>query len=104
MPGLRSDGLISGGASNDHLAGFGGADAFVFKSGNGHDAIADFQATGKHHDTAALLFDGIDSFAHLKDHMSQHGHDVVLAFDNGDSLTLHHVDMHELRAGDFSFS
>jgi hypothetical protein len=102
--GNAGDNLLSGAAGNDHLTGFGGADTFVFKSGDGHDTVTDFAAAGKHHDMAALLFDGIDSFADLKGHMSQHGHDVLLTLDNDDVLTLKHVDTHDLSAADFSFS
>jgi Ca2+-binding RTX toxin-like protein len=102
--GNSGDNLLGGDAGNDHLTGHGGADTFVFKTGDNHDAITDFQVSGSDHDVAALLVGGIASFADLKSHMSQHGDDVLLTFDNGDSLTLRHVAMHDLKAADFSFS
>jgi Ca2+-binding RTX toxin-like protein len=102
--GNNGDNLLGGGAGDDRITGHGGADTFVFKSGDNDDTVTDFQASGKHHDIAALAFAGIDSFADLKTHMSQHGNDVVLTFDNGDSLTLQHLDMHDLTAADFVFS
>lgn len=55
--------VIIGGAGKDTLVGLAGDDIFVFRSGFGHDTIADFNKVGTpdHHDTLDLRGLGISS-------------------------------------------
>ena len=45
----------------------------------------------------------VTDFADLKTHMAQHGSAVVIDGTHGDTITLEHVKLNDLDAGDFLF-
>ncbi|MBR0556094.1 calcium-binding protein [Ciceribacter sp. L1K23] len=105
---------ISGGAGNDTLYGQSGndiltggtgTDRFVFRNSDGKDRITDFDATGSDHDILDLsAVSAITSYSDLKaNHMHQVGSNVVIDITSGHSITLEHVSIKNLNAGDFLF-
>lgn len=75
---------IDGGVGNDWLTGGEGADRFRFMVGAGHDVITDLGAG------AAVDTLDITNFikAGLKPTLTDHGHDTLISFSNGDSITV----------------
>ncbi|MEI9886560.1 MAG: M10 family metallopeptidase C-terminal domain-containing protein [Rhizomicrobium sp.] len=95
---------LDGGRGNDTLSGGSGDDRFVFHNdGSGLDVITDFSPGNASGDVVELHGYDIANFAALLPLMSQAGADVVIAFDPYDSITLQHVTLAQLNAGDFSF-
>jgi len=85
--------VLDGRDGNDKLRGKGGADTliggegndkFYFKTGYGHDTIADFGSG----DRIVLSVKGIDGFADAKALMEEVDGDVVIDFGKGDVLTI----------------
>jgi Ca2+-binding RTX toxin-like protein len=76
--------VIEGGAGNDRLVGWGGADTFVFRPGSGTDAILDFGAGGEADriDISSYLAAG------LTPTLSNWGRDGWIKFENGDAIQL----------------
>jgi Ca2+-binding RTX toxin-like protein len=102
--GLGGKDVLDGGKGDDMLSGGALSDRFVFKTGYGHDTISDFDAKTADHDRLELSgVMGIDSFAGIKTHMAQLGSAVVIDAGHGDSVTLEHVKLKTLDAGDFIF-
>jgi Ca2+-binding RTX toxin-like protein len=91
---------LSGGRGHDILIGGRGADTFDFfqKSGDykgdGHDVIADFDAVGSH---------GHHDYLRVIDYQSitQSGHDTVISFADGETLTLLDVKRSDVTDADF---
>jgi len=102
IAGSGADTLTSG-AGNDNFTGGGNSDHFVFSAANGFDTITDFQAAGTGHDVIVLNGTGVHDFTTLHGLMSQSANDTVITFDLQDSITLQHVQMSQLTAGDFVF-
>ena len=73
---------LDGGRGDDRLVGGAGSDLFIFTSG-GDDTIADFDATGGGNGQDYI---GVESMNNFK--IRDDGDDVVIRFDNGDTLTL----------------
>jgi serralysin len=96
---------IYGEAGDDLLTGGAGNDNFMFTSGGngpvnfGHDTITDFTDGDK-----IKIYDDIFSdFNDLQDHMEQVGNDVVITYDDGNSITLQNTNIGSLNANDFLF-
>lgn len=90
--GLGNDTLV-GGEGDDKLTGGEGADVFRFAKGSGHDVITDFGFGGR---------DAIDVQAYLKAGLKpvvhDTGHDTVISFGTGETITLTGVDAHHVSA------
>jgi Ca2+-binding RTX toxin-like protein len=96
--------VLDGGRGADMLTGGALADRFVFKTRYGDDTIADFDAKTANHDMLDLSgLKGMDTFAELKTHMAKQGTSVVIDLGHGDALTLRHVKLNTLDAGDMLF-
>jgi hypothetical protein len=95
---------LNGGTGNDTLTGGAGDDHFAFHNGDGLDVITDFTAGDGSGDLIELHAYGIANFAALAPFMSQSGADVVIAFDPDNTITLQHVTLGQLNAGDFLFA
>ncbi len=104
LSGMGGNDILSGGAGSDTLTGGAGDDRFVFHNGDGLDVITDFTAGDTSGDTIELHAYGIANFAALQPFMSQSGSDVVIAFDPDNTITLQHVTLGQLNAGDFMFA
>lgn len=82
------------------LIGGGGADTFVFTSGNGTDLIMDFSAN----DTIRLNGYGVTSFDQLVNNATQQGNDLWLNFSNGEAVVLAGTTVGDLQADQFELS
>lgn len=93
---------LTGGAGDDTMTGGGSHDRFVFNYGFGHDVVTDFHP---HRDKIAVDHNMWPSFEDLKAHAKQVGHDVLLTSDfGGNTITLQHMKLSWLFAGDFIFT
>ncbi len=104
LSGAGGNDTLTGGTGNDTLTGGAGDDHFVFHNGDGLDVVTDFSAGGASGDLIELHAYGIANFTALQPIMSQSGADVVIAFDPDNTITLQHVTLAQLNAGDFLFS
>jgi Ca2+-binding RTX toxin-like protein len=86
---------LDGGKGDDRLVGGGGSDLFVFTSG-GDDTVADFDATGGGNGQDYIGVESMNNFKILDD-----GDDVLIRFDNGDTLTLLDVKHTTVTEADF---
>ena len=104
VTGNAGDDTLSGGAGgNDVLTGGGGSNTFIMPAGAGCDTITDFQpGDGGQHDT--VLLDGFDfaSPGAALAALQAEGTDVVLPFDNGQSLTFWNTDRTKFTASNFT--
>jgi serralysin len=73
---------IDGGAGDDFLSGGLGADTFIFRAGFGHDVITDFSATQQD----MLNLSGLRALGAPT--ISQIGHDTMIAFADGETISL----------------
>jgi VCBS repeat-containing protein len=105
MGGAGND-IITGGQGNDLLYGGAGSDTFVFKAGDGHDTVFDFQATGAAHDVVQLDSHVFADFAALM--QSGAVHDVAggvhIDYADGSSMALAGVMKASLTVDDFRFA
>jgi Ca2+-binding RTX toxin-like protein len=105
MGGAGND-IITGGQGNDLLYGGAGSDTFVFKAGDGHDTVFDFQATGASHDVVQLDSHVFADFAALM--QSGAVHDVAggvhIDYADGSSMALAGVVKASLTVDDFRFA
>lgn len=92
---------LDGRQGDDVLVGGAGADVFKVASGNGSDAILNFQV-GR--DVITLEGYGLTSFAHLVSLGQQVGDDVVFTFANQERLVVTDVSMGDLNSFDFGFA
>jgi Ca2+-binding RTX toxin-like protein len=104
LNGRAGNDLINGGGGNDTLTGGAGDDHFVFVFGDGHDTITDFSPGNGSGDVIDLHGYGVTTFADLLTHMSQVGADVLIDLDAQNQITLQHVMLAQLNAGDFLLS
>ncbi|MFV0488891.1 MAG: Ig-like domain-containing protein, partial [Vibrio fluvialis] len=120
LVGGLADDILDGGAGADRLDGGSGddwliggdttsADTFVFKTGYGHDTIADFtpqagMPSGQPGvDVIEIGVTGVQSVANALDLAAQVDADVVLTF-GADTLTLKNVQLSDLGADNFQFA
>ena len=90
-----------GGLGNDILTGGGGADTFVFTSGDGSDIITDFapgQSTG---DVVQLKNYGFGTFGDVKAAMTQVGNDVQLTLNSMETLVFRNTQIGDFTAANF---
>ncbi|HEY4943280.1 MAG TPA: hypothetical protein VII56_17760 [Rhizomicrobium sp.] len=104
LSGGGNNDVLAGGTHNDTLTGGAGDDRFVFHYGDGLDVVTDFVAGDGSGDLIELHAYDIASFTALQPFMSQHGADVVIALDPDNTITLQHVTLAQLNAGDFLFA
>jgi serralysin len=96
---------IYGEAGDDLLTGGTGNDNFMFNAGGngtvnfGHDTITDFTDG----DVIKIAEDIFSDFDDLEDHMEQVGNDVVITYDDGNSITLKDANIGSVTANDFLF-
>lgn len=102
LRGLGGIDRLTGGKGNDRLFGGELADTFVFKTGDGHDVIADFKVMeGDHIDLSGMV--AIQSFQDLvKHHLDVSGDDLLIAAGD-DLIRLKNVDQADLKAAMFDF-
>ncbi|MEZ5898972.1 MAG: Ig-like domain-containing protein [Hyphomicrobiaceae bacterium] len=107
--------IVRGSTGDDVFSGGAGQDTFIFGPGGGHDTIVDFNpgsiscghhrgsktAGTAHHDTIDLMSYDFDSYGAVRRLMHQRGHDVVIEFEQGSSLSLKNTQLAELKAWDF---
>ena len=86
---------LDGGKGDDRLVGGGGSDLFIFTSG-GDDTIADFDSTGGGNGQDYIGVESMNGFKVRDD-----GDDVLIRFDNGDTLTLLDVKHTTITDADF---
>lgn len=97
---------IEGGGGNDKLTGGANNDTFVYTVYEGkpidigHDTIMDFVHGQDHINIDKDIFSDMDD---LMAHMQQVGNDVVIGYDNYNSITLHNMTVGSLTASDFTF-
>jgi Ca2+-binding RTX toxin-like protein len=102
--GFNTADTISGDAGNDTLHGLGGSDTFVFRDGDGHDVIADFQAGAGPVNVLDLSgVSNVSSFADIEALAVQNSDHLLLDFGNGDAVELAGVTLSEIHADDFRF-
>ncbi len=90
---------------NNLFVGNGHPDTFVFAANFGKDVITDFNAgSGRGHDVIQFSKSVFDNFADVLSHATQSGHNVVIADDAGNSLTLNNVKLAALDKHDFHFA
>jgi Ca2+-binding RTX toxin-like protein len=87
---------IIGNSGDNVLAGGAGDDIFVFAPSAGHDTLSDFTAGGVDDTLDLSAYNG----GGVTWTISEVGADAVIAFSNGDSITLTNVDMNNLVAID----
>lgn len=93
---------LDGGKGADMLTGGLDADRFVFRTGNGIDTVTDFTKGMDYVDVDGVK--GYGSFADLSSHITQHGANTWIDFDQGQRLVLDHVTATTLTADDFEFN
>lgn len=94
--------LLSGDKGNDQLSGGGGNDTFIFRSGFGHDVIADFGANGDQ-DVIDLAKAEFANFAALLTSIADSEYGAMITLHDGSTLTLYHQTKDSLSAADFRF-
>lgn len=89
---------IGGGKGKDVLTGGKGNDFFEFFKGDGKDVITDFDAKGGEGKQDLIL----ETFESRKDiKIEKHGHDVVIDFGDGSTLTLLDTKRSDISMDDF---
>jgi Ca2+-binding RTX toxin-like protein len=107
--GSKAD-TLSGGTGDDLLTGGAGKDVFIFRTGDDHDVITDFDAGRRTRqnfvagDIITIDVDGIDSFADLMGVAQQTNGGVLFAFGNGDELFLQGTQLAALDKDSFTFA
>jgi Ca2+-binding RTX toxin-like protein len=93
---------LDGGKGDDRLTGGTGKDTFVFKTGYGHDTIADFSHADR--DKVDLRdWGSIDNFHDVKQHWAMdHGNLVITSGNN--QLILENTTRSDVHASDFLFT
>ncbi len=98
--GLGGIDSLDGGKGTDRLTGGANADTFVFKTGNGHDTIMDFQNGLDRIDVSH--WSGIDNISDVKHHMTASNGDLFITL-GSDQLIIADTTKAEIDAGDFYF-
>jgi hypothetical protein len=92
---------ITGNAGNNKLAGHGGPDTFVFRHGNGHDTILDFNLMDDVIDLSN--YKGINNFADLKAHHVNAVDGDLVIFSGDDEIRIDHIAKSDLNDVTFMF-
>jgi hypothetical protein len=93
--------FLAGGTGNDLLSGGNGADTFLFRQGDGSDAILDFSRNQG--DRIQIDMSGINNFDDLLAVAQQQNGGVLFAFANGDELFLSGTQLAALDRNSFTF-
>ncbi|WP_436173901.1 calcium-binding protein, partial [Mesorhizobium sp. LjNodule214] len=101
--GFDGNDTLNGGAGNDTLVGGAGNDTFIFRSGFGLDAVADFTAGSGSDDVIEIANDVFADFASVLAAATQVGTDTVITHDSSNVLTLKNVALANLHQDDFQF-
>src|SRR5690606_15676217 len=96
LAGSAGPDILYGRAGDDVLSGGADSDMFVLRSGEGSDAITDFQA-GVGGDVLRLQNYGFSDFQAFRAASLQSGTDVLVTLADGETLTLGNVDRDALR-------
>ncbi|MFC7335281.1 hypothetical protein [Rhodocista pekingensis] len=96
-----SDGsnVFEPGAGNDTMTGYGGADLFVIRRGEGSDTITDF--TPVQGDKVLLQGFTFPTFESVRSAMRQQGADVILTLAGSQTLTFKNQQIGQFKADDF---
>ena len=93
---LHGDVLTTGGG-NDVVSGLGGSDVFAFRSGDGHDTIADFE-----YGTDFIRFSGGPvGMSDLS--LVQAGNDAIISYSDQDAILIFNLSVAHLTQEDFQF-
>jgi Ca2+-binding RTX toxin-like protein len=103
IDGLGGDDRLEGRKGDDVLTGGDGRDTFTFRTGDGHDRIADF-ATADRELIRLVLGTTYDSYREVMAAAHASGGDTVFDFGGGDTLTLSGVTPAQLSAGNFLYT
>jgi Ca2+-binding RTX toxin-like protein len=91
--------VIVGGRGDDRLWGFGGADRFIFSTGDGHDTIFDYNhAQGDYLD---IRVSGYTTAAQILAVAHDNGTSTTIQFNASDSIELKNVVVSQLTSSDF---
>jgi Ca2+-binding RTX toxin-like protein len=80
--------VLAGGRGNDTLTGGLERDTFIFKTGDGHDVITDFETIDEHLDVSN--WNAVGSYDNLRHHMTNEQGGVMITFGQ-DSVFLDHL-------------
>lgn len=95
---------INGGTGRDTLYGGALSDTFVFNTGNGKDAIGDFQLTGKQQDVIDLRgVESVHNFHQLMQFAHESAAGVHINFSHRDVLTIDFAKLEDLDKSLFLF-
>ena len=92
--GIGSD-TLNGGDGNDTMNGGSGSDTFVFSADHDSDVIVGFQNNIDTLDLRGVV--GIDTWADLLEVAEQVGNNVVITFEDDDSVTINNFTLANLR-------
>lgn len=102
LTGAEGDDSIGGGKGDDAMKGDDGADTFIFKKGDDHDIVVDFEVGS---DKITLAgFDNASNFTELQTEMFKNDNDVWIQLGNGDRLIIMNTDIGDLQDSDFNFA
>ena len=100
--GTNGNNIIVSSSGSDILTGDGGTDKFVFSGTTfGKDIVTDFAAKGANHDIVEFGHGAFANFADVLGHATEVGKDVVIAYDQDNTVTLVGVHLNQLTAQDF---
>jgi Ca2+-binding RTX toxin-like protein len=93
--GKNGDDFLEGGKGNDVLTGGSGSDVFTFMQGYCKDVVTDFDAIGGigNQDFIGASFDEVS--------VKKDGHNTIIDFGGGDTLTLLGIDHRDVNQSDF---
>jgi Ca2+-binding RTX toxin-like protein len=103
LRGLKGADALAGGDGNDRLVGGKDSDSFVFRTGGGHDTIADFDAdAGDWIDLGGM--DAIKSYKDLVNHHLQASGDDLLITAGDDQIRIRNFGEADIKADMFDFA
>lgn len=100
--GTKGHDRLVGGIGDDLFHGGKGSDTFVFASGGGHDAIADFKV-GDHDVIDLRALPDITNFDQLKHHIEDTDKGALMTADDGSTMLIKGVHVHDLGRDAFVF-
>ncbi|WP_419827084.1 calcium-binding protein [Sphingomonas sp.] len=103
IDGLGGDDQLDGRKGDDVLTGGDGRDSFLFRTGYGHDRIADFSVGAGGEQIRLVLGPAYDSYREVMAAAHVSRGDTVFDFGGGDTLTLTGVTPAQLSAGNFLY-